>query len=449
MLPVLTPEEAHRLDAGWAGPVTVLMERAGMAVAVEAARLGAGYGRQVLVLAGPGNNGGDGYVAARHLRTRGADVKVFALDSPKTPACDWARQDAEAAGVRIRELADPEPGDLVIDAVFGGGFRGGVPEVLRPWMDRPVRAVDVPTGLDPATGEVEDQSFHAVATVTFHSLKVGHVLGAGPVRCGRVVVADIGLLGGDPSLMIAEEEDCPRPPRPRSAHKWSAGSVLVVGGSQGMLGAAVLAGRAALHFGAGAVGVAVPDGERASVAVLAPELLNFGFEQLPDRFQVLVIGPGLGSDHGHLVDRLLAEHRGPVVLDADGLRSFTDRRRPQTVLTPHAGEFRRLASRDPSPASAAELARATEAVVLLKGNPTLVTDGGAPWVVRSGGPELATIGTGDVLAGMIGALMARGLHAAEAARSAAFWHGMAGASLREQGTVTADRLALQVGKFAW
>jgi NAD(P)H-hydrate epimerase len=264
-----------------------------------------------------------------------------------------------------------------------------------------------------------------------------------------VVVADIGLLGGDPSLMIAEEEDCPRPPRPRSAHKWSAGSVLVVGGSQGMLGAAVLAGRAALHFGAGAVGVAVPDGERASVAVLAPELLNFGFEQLPDRFQVLVIGPGLGSDHGHLVDRLLAEHRGPVVLDADGLRSFTDRRRPQTVLTPHAGEFRRLASRDPSPASAAELARATEAVVLLKGNPTLVTDGGAPWVVRSGGPELATIGTGDVLAGMIGALMARGLHAAEAARSAAFWHGMAGASLREQGTVTADRLALQVGKFAW
>lgn len=451
MIPVVTAAESARMDQRSADPVDVLMDRAGWAVALEAVEMGAAYGSQVAVLCGPGNNGGDGYVAARYLRRRGVAVTVHALAEPRTDAARGAADAARRAGVPIVPLGAPRPCDLVIDALFGGGFRPGLPDELRAWfeVDTPVLSIDVPTGLDPDTGEAPDGGFVASRTVTFGALKLGHLLGEGPDRSGMVTIADIGLAEGEPTLRVAEASDCPRPERRRDAHKWSAGSVLVVGGNAGMTGAVVMAGRAALHFGAGAVGVASP--QREVVAGLGPELLTYevdDIEALCSRYDVVVVGPGLG-DLGEVV-AAVADHARAVVADADALthRELLERAAGRLVVTPHAGEFRRLCDHAPGPVGAAALAREMGCVVLLKGWPTYVTDGTVPWAVLSGGPELATIGTGDVLAGMIAALWARGLGPVEAARSGAFWHGAAAADLATETTVTADRLAVHVGRYA-
>lgn len=452
MIPVVTTAGAGRMDERAIDGVDVLMDRAGLAVALAAVELGAGYGSRAVVLCGPGNNGGDGYVAARYLRERGVGVEVQALAEPRTEAARVAADKARRAGVAISDLGSPEGADLVIDALFGGGFRRGLPEGVEPWMSAgtPVVAVDVPTGVDPDTGEIGPEgSFRAEITVTFGALKPGHLLVPGADACGDVKVADIGLGEGEPTLMVAEASDCPLPIRPRRAHKWSAGSVLVVGGSEGMVGAAVLAGRAALHFGAGAVGVASPQPE--AVASLGPELLTpslDSLEDLIDRYDVTVVGPGLG-DRPELVDRVLAT-ADRVVVDADAIRSVESLAGAagDVIITPHAGEFARLADQEAGPDVARRVAEEIGGVVLLKGSPTFVTDGEVPWVVTSGGPELATIGTGDVLAGMIAALWARGLEPAAAARSAAYWHGVAAADLDTEATVTADRLADHVGLYS-
>lgn len=446
--PVLSPSESARLDAESTTPVEVLMERAGLGVALAAIRMGVGYGSRVTVLAGPGNNGGDGYVAARYLASRGVGVEILALAEPRTGAAIRA---AERLGrVPVRRLGGPNrKPDLVIDALFGGGFRRGVPDEVRPWaeLDVPKLAVDVPSGLDPATGIVDDVAFAADRTVTFHSLKTGHLLGSGPDVCGTVDVVDIGLEGGVPELLLVEDDDAVRPPRERTAHKWSAGSVLVMGGAEGMVGAAVFAARAALSFGAGAVGVASPS--LGTVQALAPEVLGYPRSAISDRYRVIVVGPGMGEDRESLEAAMASERSLVIDADALGLLPVDVAFERPTVLTPHAGEFRRLTGDDPSPDAAGELARRSGAVVLLKGNPTFVTDGAVPRVVTSGGPELATIGTGDVLAGMIGALLARGLSPLDAATSAAHWHGVAARDLAGEGTVTADRLAGAVRRHAW
>ena len=470
MRPVITPGEAARLDRISPEKVEVLMERAGWAVAIAATRMGAGYGSRVAVLAGPGNNGGDGYVAAGLLRRRGAQVEVHRLAAPRTEAARWAARRAVADGAVIKDMGRPFFGlDLVIDAVFGGGFRGECPPSVAAWMAgaAPVLAVDFPSGIDPLTGEVADECFTAGHTVTFHALKTGHLLGEGPDRCGEVSVADIGLKGGDPALLLAEEKDCPRPARHRTAHKWSVGSVIVAGGSRGMTGAALLAARAALHAGAGAVGLMVPGGCQATVAGAAPELLTYGpgsgehFEpasvdiclEQSARFDVMVIGPGVGRAAAtrEWVREMVGRWEGPLVVDADALWAadpqLLSARAGPTVVTPHRGELASLTIAQPGMAEAKSLAQ-TGMVVLAKGNPTLICDRSATWVVREGGPELATIGTGDVLAGWVGALWARGLEPATAARSAAFWHGRAGASLAARRTVTADLLVGEVGRWA-
>ncbi|HEX2154114.1 MAG TPA: NAD(P)H-hydrate dehydratase [Acidimicrobiia bacterium] len=449
MIPVVTAAEAARMDQGASDPVDVLMDRAGLAVALEAADMGMAYGSRVVVLCGPGNNGGDGYVAARYLRRRGVDVRVEALADPKTEAARHAADAARTAGVPIGPLSPPGRADLIIDAIFGGGFRRGLPAAIRDWMDTvlPVLAVDVPTGVDPDTGAATDGSFAARRTVTFGGLKRAHL--AAPEICGLVTVADIGLAEGDPVLRVVEDADADRPSRAWNAHKWSAGSVLTVGGSEGMVGAAVMAGRAALHFGAGAVGVA--SAQPQAVATLAPELLTYPLEdvdRLMDRYDVVLVGPGLG-DLFDIVAQVMRS-ADKVVVDADALRSLDalTGSTAELVITPHAGEFGRLSDEDPGSEGARRLAEAIGGVVLLKGWPTFVTDGGTPWAIVSGGAELATIGTGDVLAGMTAALWARGLSPLEAARSAAHWHGVAAADLAQQSTVTADRLASHVGRWS-
>jgi hydroxyethylthiazole kinase-like uncharacterized protein yjeF len=453
--PVLTASEYGRVDKGYEGDLTQAMDRAGYAVALAAGRRGTGYGNRVVVLAGPGNNGGDGYVAARYLKSRGAAVEVHALAEPKTTEAIDAMSKARSSNVPIRELAEPVDAHLVVDSLFGGGVRGGLPEQVRKWMATsvPVVAVDYPTGLDPDTGTVDDEAFRAVETVTFSTLKTGHVKGAGPEHCGEVTVADIGINGGEPSMYVAEEADAPRPSRARTTHKWSAGAVLVVGGSEGLLGASIFTARSALNYGAGTVYFASKDG--AALQKTVPEIPVLDIKQAQDdleRFDVVIAGPGLAEDDADSAVPIL-ERASNVVLDAGGLTQAllvaAKQNDGHVVVTPHAGEYARLTGLGAGTYSIRAYAREQEVTVLLKGNPTQITDGGLPVLVTTGGPELASIGTGDVLAGMIGALWARGLDPMTAAVSGAFWHGRAAGDLQSRGTVTADRLADHIASFAW
>jgi len=468
---VITPEESGRLDLASSEPVEVLMERAGLAVALAAVEMGAGYGARVAVLAGTGNNGGDGYVAAKYLARRGCAVTVHTLGPPKegNAAAQKVADAAKAAGVRVEPLGKPEAVDLLIDALFGVGFSGSLPDVASSWteIDAPVLAVDVPSGLDAASGEVPGEAFTADRTVTFHAFKPGHLLGEGPERCGVVTIADIGLRGGKAAMLVCGEADAARPPRPRKSHKWSAGSVAVVGGSPGITGAPMLAARGALAMGAGSAAVVCPRALQPTYAALSDDVMTRGvgsgsrftgddvdavIEQAR-RFDVMVIGPGLGLGQDRFVEGLLSGWDGPMIVDADALNALQGTealaaRTAPTVITPHAGEFRRLTGQDADYRVAATLPEEMGVVVLLKGNPTFVL-GSQVWAVRSGGPELATIGTGDVLAGMVAALWARGLSGEAAARSAAFWHGRAAAELSQHMTVTAGLLANVVGQYAW
>jgi ADP-dependent NAD(P)H-hydrate dehydratase / NAD(P)H-hydrate epimerase len=452
---VLTATEYRRVDQGYQGDLATAMERAGHAVALAAARHGAGYGARVVVLAGPGNNGGDGYVAARHLKQRGAHVTVQRLGPPTSEISKSAARSARDAGVGITPMGPPIDCDLIIDAVFGGGGRQGLPEGLSAWMDldTPVIAVDFPTGLHPDTGKVAEKAFRAVETVTFSTLKTGHVSEVGLDHCGVVTVADIGIDGGRPSLFVAGLDDAVKPARERSAHKWSAGTVLVIGGSEGMTGAAVLTARAALNFGAGAVYLCTPQPSEAHLA--APEIPSFSSDvvgPMLERFDVVVAGPGLAPGESHNFLGLVEKARH-VVLDAGGLNpDFLEAALSgdsEVVVTPHSAEFKRLAGVGGGKFAARSYAGRKGLTVLLKGNPTLVTDGGPPILVMEGGPELATIGTGDVLSGMIGALWARGLDPLTAAISGAFWHGTVAREMAGEGTVTAASLVERIRAHAW
>ena len=466
---VITPEESARLDRESPIAVATLMERAGLAVAIATAEVGAGYGDRVAVLAGRGNNGGDGYVAARYLARRGCAVTVHALGPAKGDAAGEAEARVRAAGVPVVELGAESRADFIVDALFGVGFRGELPEATAPWIGAgaPIIAIDVPSGLDAATGEVATQAFTAARTVTFHALKPGHLLGEGPERCGRVDVADIGLVGGRPELMVCEADDALRPARPRRGHKWDVGSVAVVGGSPGLTGAPLLTATGALQFGAGAVALICPRSLQPTYAAASSQVMTRGVgsgarfrpedvdEVLAavERFDVVVVGPGLGPAQEKFVSGILAGVTGRLIVDADALNALDGpgllaERAAPTVITPHAGEFKRLTGESPDYRVASGLPDSAGVVVVLKGSPTFVL-GSERWVVRSGGPELATIGTGDVLAGMIGALWARGLDGDLAARSGAYWHGRAGADLGRSGSVTAEALADFVGAYAF
>jgi NAD(P)H-hydrate epimerase len=414
---ILTPDEVRAVDAAAPEPLEVLIARAGAAVAGEAIDLlGGGYGRRVVVVAGKGNNGKDGRVAATLLRRRGAHVTVVDPTTREIPACD-----------------------LVIDAAYGTGFRGAwdPPEV----HGSPVLAVDLPSGLDARTGE--GSALAAERTVTFQALKPVHLL---TDLSGEIVVADIGLDVSSAGAWLVEDHDVVLPRRTRTSHKWRA-AVWIVAGSDEMPGAGQLAARGAQHAGAGYVRLS-PGAGGPIEAVAAPVPVD-GWEGL-DRFRATVVGPGLGRAHDALVRELVATSTVPCVVDGDGLTalglSAKAHVRADTVLTPHDGEYERLAGHRPGVdrfAAARELAAALGCVVLLKGPSTIVADAdGRTLVAAQGDGRLATAGTGDVLSGVIAAFLAQGVPPLEAAAWGAHVHGLAALAGPTRGFVAGDLVDL-------
>lgn len=441
MIPVVTPQRMRSIDAAAPEPVEVLIERAGSAVARSALRLmGGGYGRSVAVIAGPGNNGADGRVAAERLRQRGVSVVVH--DADRCPA--------ELNGF-----------DLVIDAAFGTGFRGAwqPPSIAA----AAVLAVDVPTGLDASTGAVAPATLSADATVTFAATKPGHVLGAGPDVVGELEVVDIGLDVGVPEIAIVDRSDVEGwvPKRPRTAHKWR-DAVRIVAGSPGMTGAAYLASAAAQRAGAGMVTLSSPGIDAAAPVEVIDRRLppsDWADAVLADlhRFHAMVVGPGLGREEHTVasVVRSVVDSVVPVVVDGDGLfamswndegtPAFLSEREVPTVLTPHDGEFGLLTGSRPGSdriAAAERLVTMCGCAVLLKGATTVVAAPGvATRLVTNGDQRLATAGTGDVLAGIIGALLAKGVTAPEAAAAGAWIHAEAALLAGRSGVVANDLIA--------
>lgn len=459
MIPVLTPQEMAAVDAAAPEPVEVLIERAGAAVAREALRmLGGGYGRRIVVLAGKGNNGADGRSAAVRLRRRGARVQVIdAIDAPSAlPACD-----------------------LVIDAAYGTGFHG---EYQAPDTDAPVLAVDIPSGVDGITGEAAGRVLAADRTLTFAALKPGLLLEPGRTLAGDVVVADIGLDVSGAQAAVVERADVGRwlPARVPTTHKWKA-AVLVIAGSPGMTGAARLAAQAAQRAGAGMVRVGSPgvdDDRTRPTEATGLALPEAGWAEVvlanAARFGALVVGPGLGRSPATTEQlwQLLAGWDRPLVIDGDGLVALAEREvpgqaptrprlrdalgsgtaTPTAVLTPHDGEYDALTGQTPGAdriAAARSLAHQCGATVLLKGPTTVVADpSGSVRIVTTGDARLATAGTGDVLSGIIGALLAQGMVPFDAAAAGAWLHARAAAHGPRLGLVAGDLPELLVPALA-
>ncbi|MBU1377786.1 MAG: NAD(P)H-hydrate dehydratase [Alphaproteobacteria bacterium] len=437
-----------------------LMERAGQAV-VDAV-VQRFHPQPVLVLCGPGNNGGDGYVIARLLKARGWPVEVRALGDPATP-------DAQAMAARWDGVTRPLNGTvgeaLVIDALFGAGLSrpldGVAANVAGLLASRPGRvvAVDVPSGVPGDTGEPLGPAVCAGLTVTFHARKLGHVLEPGRGLCGEVVVADIGL-GETPSKIVENGPDLwlPRFPWPSAqSHKHARGRLIVVSGEAWSTGAARLSARAGLRIGAGLVTLyAGQDALAVNAAHLEAVMLkpfdtDLELEQAADQADAAVIGPAAGVSETTLLNVLaLARTGAALVLDADAITVFRDDPEElfsvldrDDVLTPHPGEFERLfpgmmKAAPQRVAAARAAAEKAGAVVLLKGADTVIAaPDGRTAVNINGSPWLATAGSGDVLAGYIGGLVSQGMESFEAACAGAWIHAEA-AELHGPGLISED-----------
>jgi hydroxyethylthiazole kinase-like uncharacterized protein yjeF len=444
---------ADRAAAEAGTPTIVLMERAGQAVAQVIRER---YARcPTVVWCGPGDNGGDGYVIARHLKRRGWPVRVEALGPPASPAAQRAagRWKGETGPL----VSQPGSASLYIDCLFGAGLsrplEGEADRLARvmPGAARIV-AVDVPSGIVGDTGRpLGERALKAELTVTFHRRKPAHVLSQGRAACGEVVVADIGLeetgqgrlFQNDPGLWAQ------RFPWPAvDAHKHARGRMMAVSGEAWNTGAARLAARGALRIGAGVVTVLSPpnaltaNAAHLEAVMLAPFESEYDLQTRAATADAVVIGPAAGVGEATMRHVFaLARNGAALVVDADALTSFAedpgalfsalDR---DDVLTPHPGEFERifpgLLTASPERITAArEAARRAGAVVLLKGADTVVAspDGRAA-VSLNGAPWLATAGSGDVLAGFIAGLIAQGMESFEAACAAAWIHAEAGAA---------------------
>ncbi len=484
---VSTAGEMQSIDArairGMGIPGLDLMERAGRAVArVTEEILGGAAGRKVLICCGRGNNGGDGFVAARLLKEKGADARVILLADPETLTGDAAvnRRRALDATVPVQTVLDTgavearakdvSEADVVIDAILGTGISGEPRGLARDAIDainehaRAVVAVDAPSGLDGDTGQVLGTVVDADVTVTFGLPKRGHFLMPGRESVGELAVADIGF----PDSAIDEEgirvETFDRieawdllPERALDAHKWTCGHVVLVAGSVGMTGAAALASEAALRVGAGLTTLACPKSLNPILEIKLTETMTrpmpetedgsfSGYAEAPilemlERAAAVVLGPGISQvpETASLVRSLVPKIAQPLIIDADGLNAFAGTESLKhvpggvRVLTPHLGELCRIVSAEPEEITKDRIeavrryAKELDAVLLLKGFPTLIANPtGDVSINLTGSNALATAGSGDVLTGTIGGFLAQGLDPYSAARLGAHVHGAAG-----------------------
>ncbi|HMI81786.1 MAG TPA: NAD(P)H-hydrate dehydratase [Solirubrobacterales bacterium] len=446
-------------------PSLQLMEAAGLAVAEAVA--GLAPDGPVRVVCGKGNNGGDGFVAARHLAGMGFEVEALLLWPGEELRGDAAANFERFGG----ELLEGDPAQrldgsgAVIDAIFGTGFEGAPREPAAGAIEAinrcgaPVVACDIASGVDASSGEVAGEAVEADVTVSFHAAKLGQRVAPGKWHTGELRVAPIGIPAGAPGEAAGGEIGpavLSLAPRrgPRST-KFSSGQVAVAGGSRGLTGAVRMASLAAIRAGAGYATVAVPADLEVIFEIAQAEVMSVACPggdgclvpasqkavlRTFERAAAGVFGPGLGRDPGslELAREVVPKIEAPLVIDADGLNAFAGRlgelaaREAPTVLTPHAGELGRLLERDSSEVDAHRLACAREAaaaagaIVVLKGDDTIVTDGSRVAVNALSAPALATAGSGDVLSGMTAALLARGLDPFAAACAAVFAHARAG-----------------------
>jgi len=451
-----------------------LMRRAGSAVAGEVAlRVPQGA---VAILAGRGNNGGDGWVAAEELHGHDRQVRVYTPVPPERleGIAGEAAARAVSAGVAFTVLGEEAmPVDelkeyaAIVDAIFGIGFSGPVRHPFVTWIeaanvsDAVVVAIDIPSGVEADTGSADAHAVRAQVTVTFSAPKVGILNYPGAGYAGTVTVADIGIpaemLGepGDPEVWESFDYAALMPAVAPDVHKNARGRVLVVAGSGSFPGAAALAAQGAQRMGAGYVMLAVPESIQPVLQTKLTSAVVVGLPENPSRtlaskvtdeildmareFDAVVLGPGMTVAHGAvLVTRnVVSELQAPLVLDADGLNAMVDAadallgRSAPTVITPHPGELARLLDTTPADVQSDRLGfggRITgpRLACVLKGARTVVSGRGRQVITLAGGPALATAGTGDVLAGMVGALLAQGLEPLEAGALAAYLHGRAG-----------------------
>jgi NAD(P)H-hydrate epimerase len=421
----------------------------------------------VRVVCGKGNNGGDGFVAARHLAAMGFEVEALLLWPGEELRGD-AAANFERFGGGLLE-GDPaqrlDGSGAVVDAIFGTGFEGAPRDPAAAAIEAinrcgaPVVACDVASGVDASSGEVAGEAVEAAITVSFHAAKLGQRVAPGKWHTGELRVAPIGIPAGAPGEAAAGEIGAAvlslAPRRGPRSTKFSSGQVAVAGGSRGLTGAVRMASLAAIRAGAGYATVAVPADLEIIFEIAEAEVMSVacpgGDGCLVPASQKAVLrtfegaaagvfGPGLGRDPGsfELAREVVPKLDAPLVVDADGLNAFAGRlgelaaREAPTVLTPHAGELGRLLERDSSEVGAHRLACAREAaaaagaIVVLKGDDTIVTDGSRVAVNALSAPALATAGSGDVLSGITAALLARGLDPFAAACAAVFAHARAG-----------------------
>lgn len=480
----------------------VLMENAGRGVAEVVARELAAFSparKRVVIITGKGNNGGDGFVAARHLKNSGVDATVAALAAPdalkgdaRINAVAWSKMGGTV--VSIKSAADLKRrssllahSSVVVDALFGTGLstpvRGpyaGVIDLVNS-LGKKVVSIDIPSGIDSTTGAVLGTAVRATVTATMAAPKLGMYLYPGREYCGRIEVVDIGCpraLIEDPSIRwdLTTAAYLRKVLRPREAasHKGSYGHLFVAAGSPGMTGAAYMAGMGALRAGAGVVTVGVPESLRPALEKKAVEVMTTGlpegaartlgpssFAALKEALKgkaALVIGPGFvpSGDVRALVEEVLDKMKTPLVIDGGALSSLAGRSKAvkrskaAVVITPHPGEAARLLGctaadvQADRTASAERLLKATGATVVLKGAGTVVASSEGVFINPTGNPALSTAGTGDVLAGMIGGLLAQGYGTFDSAVSGAYLHGLAADIIsrrgRARGMVATDLL---------
>ena len=499
---VVTAEEMKQLDRRtieeFQIPAAVLMENAGLRVVEEIEKTwGPAGGKTVTVAVGKGNNGGDGLVVARHLLERQARVHVFLLTPPDQMAGETRAnlERYQKSSGRVRVVTEVTPGDLdqalsqsdlIVDALLGTGLSSPVEGAAARMIaaiiasGKPVVAVDLPSGIHTDTGQVMGIAVKATVTVTFALPKRGLLLYPGSDYTGRLKVADIGIppalvrrLSGGVRWITAAEVSEGFGPRPLNAHKGTFGHVLVIAGSAGKGGAAVMASLSALRTGAGLVTLALPSGLEGTLPDRPLEIMTLPLPQTDDRSlgraalepllkfaqdkSVAAVGPGLSThpETAFVVHGLIEQLAIPMVIDADGLNVLAGRldllarARAPIVLTPHPGEMARLmgwssqAVQTDRLGTAAGFAKRHGVTVVLKGARTIVADpGGAATFNSTGNPGMATAGTGDVLTGMIAGLIAQGHKPEQAARLGVYLHGLAGdlaaAEIGEVGLLAGD-----------